>query len=276
MRTLVIFSVLLAACWMLPHPASRWHHSRAAQHPGSNGPRASEGAAAPPAAGGKGLDRAAVRRLSGRTRARPSAEDSDMVRLVRELAALLGAGRSGAQLWEDAAAARAEQAATAANTPENREAAGGFALSQLQAAHRASVMGLSASATLRSGCRAAEASGTRSARLKPWRGLAACLDVAETSGAPLASVLHRFAAQLESEIDAEALRQTALAGPKATVRLLTWLPVLGLLLGTAMGVDPAAVLIGRPLGWVCMLAGGVLTLAGRMWSRALILAAAGS
>jgi tight adherence protein B len=109
--------------------------------------------------------------------------------------------------------------------------------------------------------------------LHVWVQLAACLDIAEASGCPLAEVLTRFAAQLEAEDDAEAARQTALAGPRATVRLLTWLPFLGLGLGVLLGVDPAGILLGTPLGVAALAAGLFLTAAGRIWSSRLVRAA---
>lgn len=114
----------------------------------------------------------------------------------------------------------------------------------------------------------------REARI--WCELAACFDIAEASGCPLADVLARFAAQLEAEDDAEAARQTALAGPKATVSLLTWLPLMGLGLGMALGVDPLSVLIGTPPGMAALLAGVALTVAGRIWSARLVRGAAGA
>jgi tight adherence protein B len=78
------------------------------------------------------------------------------------------------------------------------------------------------------------------------------------------------------EDDAEAARQTALAGPRATVSLLAWLPLMGLGLGVALGVDPVAILVGTPLGLAALAAGLVLTVAGRMWSARLVWAAAGA
>lgn len=109
-----------------------------------------------------------------------------------------------------------------------------------------------------------------------WSELAACFDIAEASGCPLADVLSRFAAQLEVEDDADAARQTALAGPKATVSLLTWLPLMGLGLGIALGVDPLAILLGTPLGLAALAAGLALTVAGRVWSAKLVSVAAGA
>jgi tight adherence protein B len=211
-----------------------------------------------------------------------------MVRLVRELSALLAGGRSGSQLWADAISARTKVISTTdslisaragpspGRIPGHRQTAAerSFILAQLKAAHRAAQVGLSPSSAIRSGCAGPDSAGGAIGTLPAWQGLAACLDVAATSGAPLADVLLRFAAQLEGNMDAAAMRETALAGPKATVRLLTWLPVLGLGLGMLMGVDPLSILLGGPIGWCALLAGAGLMAAGRYWSRALIHAAA--
>lgn len=115
-----------------------------------------------------------------------------------------------------------------------------------------------------------------SSERRVWMELAACLEVAETSGCPLADLLTRFAAQLEAEEDAEAARQTALAGPKATVKLLSWLPVFGLVLGMALGVDPLGILLDNVLGVATFAAGLILTVAGRVWSSRLVASAAGN
>jgi tight adherence protein B len=144
----------------------------------------------------------------------------------------------------------------------------------LGAVRAAAFRGLPVSEAIR---RAAPAAFPRAVDREPriWLELAACFDIAEASGCPLADVLARFAAQLEVEDDADAARQTALAGPKATVSLLTWLPVMGLGLGMALGVDPLAMLFGTPLGMAAFAAGVALTIAGRIWSARLVHAAAG-
>jgi tight adherence protein B len=145
----------------------------------------------------------------------------------------------------------------------------------LGAVRAAAFRGAPVSAAIRSSVRAAfPRHGGREPRI--WCELAACFDIAEASGCPLADVLARFAAQLEVEDDAEAARQTALAGPKATVGLLTWLPLMGLGLGMALGVDPLAILVGTPLGIAALGAGAALTVSGRIWSARLVRTAAGA
>lgn len=88
-------------------------------------------------------------------------------------------------------------------------------------------------------------------------------------GAPLAEVLQRCAEGLTEAGHARAARAVALAGPRATARLLGWLPVLGLVLGAGIGADPLRVLLGGGLGSACLLAGVALMVAGRRWVAAL-------
>jgi tight adherence protein B len=145
----------------------------------------------------------------------------------------------------------------------------------LGAVRAAAFRGLPVSGAIRKSASAAFL-GSAGREQRIWLELAACFDIAEASGCPLADVLARFAAQLEVEDDADAARQTALAGPKATVSLLTWLPVMGLGLGMALGVDPLAILFGTPLGLAALAAGLALTVAGRIWSARLVHAAAGA
>jgi tight adherence protein B len=217
--------------------------------------------------------------------------------VVQQLAALLKGGRTPSRLWDElwlvhhgrpeAGPGRPEGSAglsdpTRASGTGRRPGTGrkgpslsAGSLSMLAAVRAAAFRGLPVSEAIR---RAAPAAFPRAAGREPriWLELAACFDVAEASGCPLADVLARFAAQLEVEDDADAARQTALAGPKATVSLLTWLPMMGLGLGMALGVDPLAMLFGTPLGMAALAAGAALTVAGRIWSARLVHAAAGA
>ncbi|MEO6531813.1 MAG: hypothetical protein ABI563_17520 [Specibacter sp.] len=152
------------------------------------------------------------------------------------------------------------------------------------AVQRASALGLPAAASIRDACAAApvKARGHPTAlgaaltagQHKMWLELAACFEVGEASGAAVAGVLNRLAASIEAEQDAAALRETALAGPRATVRLLSWLPFIGLGLGMAMGVDPVGVLLAGPLGWAVLAVGVTFALAGWAWSTRIISSAA--
>jgi tight adherence protein B len=99
------------------------------------------------------------------------------------------------------------------------------------------------------------------------RRLAACWRVAAASGAALAPAIDRVADALQDEIDVSRDVTSTLAGPRATVHLLAGLPVLGLLLGTAIGARPVDFLLGSGPGVGCLLAAAVLDAAGVAWAR---------
>nr|WP_308159799.1 hypothetical protein [Arthrobacter sp. ISL-5] len=193
--------------------------------------------------------------------------------LVQQLAALLKGGRTPARLWDELCRVYGGSGPADGGSGGPRLSPGSAAV--LAAARGAAMRGSPVAEAIRfAAASSGHAGGSREPRI--WQELAACFDIAEASGCPLADVLTRFAAQLEVEDDAEAARQTALAGPKATVTLLTWLPLLGLGLGFCLGVDPLAMLLGTPIGVAALVAGIVLTVAGRLWSARLVRAAAGA
>jgi tight adherence protein B len=200
-----------------------------------------------------------------------------MTLVVQQLAALLKGGRTPARLWDELWFVYGANSQPGPDDPTPRRKAAGLthgSVAALAAARAAAATGAPVSEAIRRSLPPAFPRRDRECRI--WSQLAACFDIAEASGCPLADVLTRFAAQLEVEDDADAARQTALAGPKATVRLLTWLPLMGLGLGIALGVDPLAILLGTPPGLVALVAGIALTVAGRVWSARLVAAAAGA
>lgn len=114
-----------------------------------------------------------------------------------------------------------------------------------------------------------------SARMRPHsrerlHDLQLSLRMSESAGAPLATSLERAAEHAEERIDALLGRQSALAAPRATGRILSWLPLLGLGLGVLMGSDPVGVLTGSVLGALTGLLGLGLAFAGRRWTAALV------
>lgn len=96
------------------------------------------------------------------------------------------------------------------------------------------------------------------------------LRMSESAGAPLATSLERAAEHAEERIDALLGRQSALAAPRATGRILSWLPLLGLGLGVLMGSGPVGVLTGSILGALTGMLGLGLAFAGRRWTAALV------
>jgi tight adherence protein B len=195
-----------------------------------------------------------------------------MTVVVQQLAALLKGGRTPSRLWDELWLVYAQEERAGVTEDGPRLTPG--SRSMLSVARAAATRGSPVAAAIRTASGSAF-TGNHNRERRIWGELGACFEIAEASGCPLADVLTRFAAQLEVEDDAEAARQTALAGPKATVTLLTWLPVLGLGLGMALGVDPLSILLGTPLGMVALAAGVVLTVAGRIWSARLVRSAVG-
>ncbi|MFS4104896.1 type II secretion system F family protein [Streptomyces sp. PD-S100-1] len=102
------------------------------------------------------------------------------------------------------------------------------------------------------------------------RGLAACWRVAVDQGAGLAAGLDRLEAALRADRDQRCDLRAQLAGARATAVMLAGLPVLGLLLGTAMGADPLHVLLHTGAGLGCLVVGGVLEGAGLWWASGIV------
>lgn len=196
--------------------------------------------------------------------------------VVQQLAALLKGGRAPSRLWDELWLVYAGSGVPARQDGTLQgQTLDAASTAILAAARGAALRGAPVAEAIRLAVRASGLpEGTGEPKI--WMELAACFEIAEASGCPLADVLARFAAQLEVEDDAEAARQTALAGPRATVTLLTWLPLLGLGLGICLGVDPLAMLIGTPVGIAALVAGILLTGAGRIWSARMVRTATGA
>ncbi|MBM3715265.1 MAG: pilus assembly protein TadB [Actinobacteria bacterium] len=102
-----------------------------------------------------------------------------------------------------------------------------------------------------------------------WHALAAVWQVAATVGAPLAETLRDTVGALRDAAEVRDDVQVALAEPRSTARLLGWLPVLGVPLGGALGVDVWGVLTGGTAGTVCLVGGVGLVVGSRLWARTL-------
>ncbi|MDT0568903.1 type II secretion system F family protein [Streptomyces sp. DSM 3412] len=101
-------------------------------------------------------------------------------------------------------------------------------------------------------------------------GLAACWRVAVDRGAGLAAGLDRLEGALRAERDQRADLRAQLAGARSTAVMLAGLPVLGLLLGTALGADPLHVVLHSTAGMGCLLVGAVLEGAGLWWALRIV------
>jgi len=96
--------------------------------------------------------------------------------------------------------------------------------------------------------------------------LAMCWQVSERSGSSLAPAVARLTATLRDEEQVRREVAAQLAGPRATAVLLALLPLFGLSMGSALGADPLAVLLGTPIGRGCLAVGVLLEAIGLLWT----------
>jgi len=97
-------------------------------------------------------------------------------------------------------------------------------------------------------------------------GIAACWQVASSSGAGLAAGLDRVAEGLRAEGALHETVRAELAGARSTAALLAALPLFGLLLGAGLGADPLRVLLHTAGGLACLALGALLECAGIAWT----------
>ncbi|MFI2105171.1 type II secretion system F family protein [Isoptericola sp. NPDC019693] len=105
------------------------------------------------------------------------------------------------------------------------------------------------------------------------RSVVAAAVLARDVGAPLASVLDAVSGALVAEAEARGEREASLAGPRATARVLMWLPLLGAALGWVLGADPVATAVDGGVGSVAVCLGLLLLAAGWAWTRRLVASA---
>ncbi|WIB76440.1 type II secretion system F family protein [Curtobacterium sp. MCPF17_002] len=106
-----------------------------------------------------------------------------------------------------------------------------------------------------------------------WQDVAAVLAVASRTGAPAAVALRALAGALRRSAASDRAVRVALAGPRASARVVLALPVLGLALGSTWGAGAVQVLVGTPIGWGCVVVAAVLVALGRTWTARLVRAA---
>lgn len=102
----------------------------------------------------------------------------------------------------------------------------------------------------------------------------AVLAVAQQTGAPMAPTLERLAGLLREQAAQRRSLDAALAGPRATAKLVMALPIVGVGFGLALGLDVLGAAVGGGLATWSMLAGAGLLAAATAWSRAIVRRAA--
>uniref|UniRef100_UPI003B3BC391 type II secretion system F family protein n=1 Tax=Nakamurella sp. TaxID=1869182 RepID=UPI003B3BC391 len=89
-------------------------------------------------------------------------------------------------------------------------------------------------------------------------------------GVAFGRVVSGIADQLSDEVAAEQERMSQLAGPRMSGYVMAGLPLMGLLLGAGMGVDPVQVLTGSEAGRLLLLVGVALMCGGLLWSARIV------
>jgi tight adherence protein B len=100
--------------------------------------------------------------------------------------------------------------------------------------------------------------------------LAQAWSLSEDMGAPLAGAVRTTIGMLEARVAHERRLAAAVAGARATVNLLTVLPIGGPLLALVLGIGPAELYAGSRLTQLSLALGVCLTVTGRWWVRRMV------
>lgn len=195
------------------------------------------------------------------SRRRERAGAAEMARLLAALEVMVSELRVGAH-----PAHACRQAAQDCVGPAD---AGAAQMLQMMAG-RAALGGDVAAGIEQSQGRHGTSSGTGAIGFHAWQRIAVAWRTAEQYGLPMAELLTSVRGDLLARQRFRARTAAALAGAKATALVLALLPILGILLGQAMGAAPVAVLLSGGLGGILLVVGVGLVCAGLLWSRRIV------
>lgn len=100
--------------------------------------------------------------------------------------------------------------------------------------------------------------------------LMACYGLSATLGCRASDGLRTVAAMQRRRAALDEAREKAFAVPKATIRLLSTLPVLTIIMGEFMGARPLAFLCHPGSGTVCLVLGAAFYVLGLVWMHLLV------
>ncbi len=94
------------------------------------------------------------------------------------------------------------------------------------------------------------------------------------AGAPMADVLDACAEGITESAEAASARDVALAGPQTSAQMIAWMPIAGVVMGSALGAEPLGFLFGTWAGRGVLVLAAALEIAGIVWLRRLAAKAA--
>jgi len=96
------------------------------------------------------------------------------------------------------------------------------------------------------------------------------LVVAQTFGGPIAKTLKRQAEVVAQVAASNRTLEVAYATPKATAKLMLWLPPGGFLFGQLIGLNPVPVILHNFVAQLSLIVGLALQVIGVLWSRRIL------
>jgi len=100
--------------------------------------------------------------------------------------------------------------------------------------------------------------------------LAACWHVGVTRGSGLAVSIERLSLSLRAQQELQTTLRNELAAPRATGRMLAFLPVVGVAMGYLLGADPISWFLGSSAGVLVLAMAVALTFVGALWTRRIV------
>ncbi|MGI9821752.1 type II secretion system F family protein [Agromyces sp. Marseille-Q5079] len=189
-----------------------------------------------------------------RARVDDAAEVDEVAAVVERLAVLLSAGVPASTAWRYLSEASDAPVLDAAATAAEHGTSVALAVDA------------ATSPSIAPGRRRVEHPGDR---VRGWAVLAAAWSVASESGAPLSATLRELGSSLRDEAHLRREIRTSLSAPAASARLVLALPLVALAFGSVLGFDTAGVLLGNPIGVLCLLLGLAFLAIARRWSASL-------
>lgn len=131
--------------------------------------------------------------------------------------------------------------------------------SSLRAVAARAVLGADVAAGLRTEGRSSPSPGH-------WGRLAVCWHLAQTHGLAIATLMQAAQRDIAERERFRGRVEAGLAGARATAAILAGLPLLGVLLGHAIGAEPLTFLLSAGAGGWLLVVGAVFVCCGLLWS----------